>query len=330
MDSPAVLYALRWLIHDTFRQTFTSRVFWILLSLSGLCVVFCLGVSVEGGAVRAENELVGKDGKLLAESRESPGRLNLLFGAFPIEFTRSADAEVQFLLNVFGSMIAGFAGVLMALVWTAGFMPESLHPSAASVMLAKPIPRWLLLMGKFCGVVCFIALHAAIFFAGTWFALGLRTNAWSHPEYLLGIPLLTFHFAVVYSFSVMLAVISRSTMACVVGGVLFWIACYAVNYGRHFAVVYGDLNPGAEALPGFTVFLSEAGYWLLPKPVDFTMMLEKSLNLSAGMVTLTSQQPFARVIEKDLFHPFLSICTSCVFPIFSIWASASHLSKTDY
>ena len=34
MDAPAVLYALRWLIHDTFRQTLSSRVFWILLGLS--------------------------------------------------------------------------------------------------------------------------------------------------------------------------------------------------------------------------------------------------------------------------------------------------------
>ena len=36
MDAPAVIYALRWLIHDTFRQTLTSRVFWILIGLSAL------------------------------------------------------------------------------------------------------------------------------------------------------------------------------------------------------------------------------------------------------------------------------------------------------
>lgn len=330
MDSPTILYALRWLIHDTFRQTLTSRVFWILLGLSGLCIVFCLGVSVEGGAVRDEAELIGKDGKLLAESREAPGRMTLLFGMFPVDFRRSADAETQFLLSLFASLIAGTAGILMALVWTAGFVPESLQPGAASILLAKPAPRWLILAGRFLGVVSFIGVHAAIFFIGTWIALGLRTSAWSHPEYLLGIPIMTFHFGVIFSFSVMLAVLFRSTMACVVGGVLFWIVCYAVNYGRHYAVVFGDLNPGAPALPGFTVFLSELGYWILPKPADFTIMLENALNLGAGLVTLKGQPPFATVIQKEHFHPLLSIFTSCLFPAFALWASASQLSKTDY
>jgi hypothetical protein len=216
----------------------------------------------------------------------------------------------------------------MALVWTAGFVPESLHPSAAAVLLAKPVPRWLFLAGKFLGVVCFIALHVTIFFVGTWLALGLRTDHWP-VGYLMGIPLMTYHFAVMFSFSVMLAVLFRSTTACVVGGVLFWIVCYAVNYGRHYAVT-ANLYPGGVELPAFTVFLSEFGYWVLPKPADFTILLEKSLNLGAGMMTLEEQAPFNLMLENNLFHPILSILTSCLFPAFALWASASHLAKTDY
>ncbi|MBI1832149.1 MAG: transcriptional regulator [Planctomycetes bacterium] len=330
MDAPAVIYALRWLIHDTFWQTLTSRVFWILLGMSGIAIVFCLGVSVEGGALVDERELIHpKTRKLILEAKEPPGRVSLLFGAFTYPFTRRAPDEVRFILSIFASWIAGTFGIVMALVWTAGFVPESLHPSAASVMLAKPTPRWLILAGKYLGVVCFVGLHAAIFFLGTWIALGLRTDHWN-PAYLAGIPLMTFHFAVIFSFSVMLAVLFRSAMACVIGSVLFWIVCYAVNYGRHFAVVYGDLNPGAEALPGFTVFLSEAGYLLLPKPADLTIMFEKVLEMDASKVTLMGQPPFATVIAKDLFHPILALATSCIFPVFALWASASQLSQTDY
>ena len=43
------IYATRWLIRDTFRQALATRVFWVMLALTVLCVVFCLGVSVEGG-----------------------------------------------------------------------------------------------------------------------------------------------------------------------------------------------------------------------------------------------------------------------------------------
>jgi hypothetical protein len=145
----------------------------------------------------------------------------------------------------------------------------------------------------------------------------------------MGIPLMIFHFAVIFSFSVMLAVLFRSTMACVVGGVLFWLACYAINFGRHFAVVYPELNPGHE-LPPFTMFFSELSYWLLPKPADFTLMLEQSLNLGEAKITMASQEPFKQMLAKDLFHPLLVLFTSCLFPIFALWAAASQLSKTDY
>jgi ABC-type transport system involved in multi-copper enzyme maturation permease subunit len=330
MDAPAVLYALRWLIHDTFRQTIMSRVLWIMLGLSALCIIFCLGVSVEGGAIREEGEIyLPKSGKPLAGPNEEPGKMTLMYGLFPVAFMRTAEQEVQFLLNIFASWVAGTIGILMALVWTAGFVPESLHPSAASVLLAKPVPRWLFLLGKYLGVVCFVALNVIVFFVGTWLALWFKTGV-SQPEYLMGIPLLVFHFAVIYSFSVMLAVVFRSTTACVVGTVLFWFICYGINYGRHFASVYVEMNPGGPPLSGLTMFVSEAGYWLLPKPADFTILLERALHLGDNMMALDAQEPFKSVLAKDDFHPIFAILSSCGFTVFALWAAAVHLAKTDY
>jgi ABC-type transport system involved in multi-copper enzyme maturation permease subunit len=294
--------------------------------------VFCLGIRIEGGAVKDEGELVNPiTDQLLFESKAPAGRVSLLFGVMSYDFARTAEHEVRFLLGIFASWIAGTVGILMTLVWTAGFLPESLHPNAASVLLAKPVPRWLFLFGKYVGVLCFVALHATIFFLGTWLAIGLRTELW-YPAYLLGIPLLVFHFAVIFSVSVLFAVLFRSTTACVVGTIAFWLVCYAINYGRHFAVAYADLNPGAPALSDFTLFLSDLGYWLLPKPADFTILFEIALDLASTKVTLTTQQPFAAVLDesKSLFHPLLIIASSCLFPIFALWASASHLAKTDY
>ena len=331
MDAPAVLYALRWLILDTFRQTITSRVFWIMLSLSALCIVFCAGFSVEGGAVVDDRELIDPKTKKLigVESKGPAGHVSLLFGVVKYDFSHTADAEVQLILCVFASVIAGIIGILGALIFTAGFLPEALQPSAAAVLLAKPAPRWLFLTGKYLGVVCFIALQATIFFVGTWIAVGLRTNIWP-PEYLLGIPLLTFHFAAIFPFSVLLAVLFRSTTACVVGTVLFWGICWAINYGRHFAAVYPELNPGGPALSPLTIFLGDLGYWLLPKPADFTVILERSLHLSDTMAGLESQPPFKNVLAKEDFHPLAIVFSSCGFPAFALWASASQLSKTDY
>lgn len=329
MDAPAILYALRWLIHDTFRQALTSRVFWIMLALSGLATLFCLGVSVEGGAKFDETELIDQQkGKPIGPGART-GQLSLMFGAVRQPFSRTAQTEIHFLMNIFASWIAGVAGVLTALVWTAGFVPESLQPSAASVLLAKPAPRWLFLTGKYLGVVCFVALHAVIFFLGTFFAIGIKTGIFM-PEYLLGIPPMIFQFAIVYSFTILVAVLFRSTMACVIAGILFWLICFAINYARHYVVVYSELNPGGPALSEATVFLAEVGYWILPKPVDITILLERSMHLSDVKATLESQQPYATMLEKEQFHPIASILTSCLFPIFALWAAAAQLAKTDY
>ena len=47
MSGSEFIYAIRWLIRDTFRQAMATRIFWVLLAVSGLCIVFCLGGSVE-------------------------------------------------------------------------------------------------------------------------------------------------------------------------------------------------------------------------------------------------------------------------------------------
>ncbi|HZZ81840.1 MAG TPA: hypothetical protein VFE62_25290 [Gemmataceae bacterium] len=329
MDAPAVLYALRWLIHDTFRQALNSRVFWIMLGLSGLCILFCAGVSIEGGAERDYNEFFDpKSGELIKPGSTS-GHVSLLFGVFRYSFSRHVEPEVLFLYSIFASWVGGTLGILVALVWTAGFVPEALQPSAASVLLAKPVPRWLFLTGKYLGVICFIALHVTIFFVGTWLALGFSTGVWQ-GEYLLGIPLMIFQFAAIFSFTVLIAVLFRSTMACVIGGVFFWLVCYALNYGRHFAVVYNELNPAGPELSSLTIGIADLGYWLLPKPIDLTILLERSMNLADVKMTIESQQPFKQVLGAGHFHPALSLLSSCLFPIFSLWAAASQLAKTDY
>ena len=139
-----------------------------------------------------------------------------------------------------------------------------------------------------------------------------------------------FQFAAIFSFTVLIAVLFRSTMACVIGGVVFWLICYAINFGRHFAIVHGELDATGPALSETTLFLANMGYWMLPKPIDLTMLLERAMNLAEVKMTLEGQQPFKQVIDGGHFHPAMSIVTSCLFPIFALWAAATQLAKTDY
>src|SRR5271166_6216255 len=155
MSSPEVIYASRWLIRGTFRQSMANYVFWVMLAASAVVIFFCLSVHIEGGEpLRPVDDL---------EVGRPHGQMSLAFGAWHIPLFRDGEAQVHFVLLLLAEWIAGAGGTLLALVWTAGIMPEFLQPANATVLLSKPIPRWVLLMGKYVGVLAFAVFQVTVF-----------------------------------------------------------------------------------------------------------------------------------------------------------------------
>src|SRR5213078_4792525 len=110
--------------------------------------------------------------------RVSGGTMTLGFGLFKLDVPKFKTDAVRFFQVWLAGILADTVGVLLALLWTAGFLPTFLEPHAVTVMLAKPVPRWAILFGKYVGVVLFVALHALLFVAGTWFGIGMSTGVW--------------------------------------------------------------------------------------------------------------------------------------------------------
>jgi hypothetical protein len=218
---------------------------------------------------------------------------------------------------------------LLSLIWTAGLIPEALAPSNAAALFTKPAPRWLFLAGKFAGVVVIVAGLTAFFFLGTWFALGFRTGEWDHG-YLAGIPLLLLQFVSLYSVSVLLAVMTRSAAACVLGTLLVWALAVGINYGRHAAVALPHLGANTPTLSPFTLFLVDAAYWMLPKPLDCQMLLEQALGAGAHLATLSSLPEFARVREAGEFFPSAAVFTSLLFSVVVLALAGRQLRKVEY
>ena len=327
MNSPTAVLVVRCMIRDTIRQSLASRTFWLLLGLSGLCILLCLSVGVEGAtAVRplGEIELFGADRQPYTGLNKGRGVLSLGFGAVRVEQWRDPDSSVHFLQILLVMIAAGAVGMLLLLLWASGFLPEFLQPQAASVLLTKPVPRWALLAGKFLGVVGFAAIQIAIFVAGTWAALGFRTGIW-RVDYLASIPLLVVEFAVLYSFSAALAVWTRSTVACVVGSLLLWGLCSAVNFHRLAAVLQAE-NGNAAASSSFADGLFEAGYWVLPKPVDLERISQETLRTDRHFRPL----PEVRALESNRSNLALSVLTSLLFSAALLTAAAARLAKMDY
>jgi ABC-type transport system involved in multi-copper enzyme maturation permease subunit len=358
---------IKQLIRDTFRQAWASGIYGMMLAVTAICVVFCLSVSVSGdtrlhdsdepplflpqpspGAIAPSVVLVlGSSGPLqtltltTASSKTvwysfqyNPelarkegidtisGRMSLAFGAVSFPVARERSDSVRFIELVLSGGIAGSLGLLLALVWTAGFLPTFLEPSAASVLLAKPVGRWQLLVGKYIGVLTFVGFQVALFVVLTWLALGLRTNVWD-LTYWWSIPLLVFQFAVLYSFSVLLAVATRSTVACVFGSLLFWLLAWGINYGSVMARGMHE----TKQLPSFTLGLTQAAYWISPKPIDGGLILFTALDANQHF---DKPEIFKRLESGRTFSPQLSLLSSLAITVVLLALSAYELHTKDY
>jgi len=250
--------------------------------------------------------------------------LTMGFGAIRIPLGRDARHAVHFLQLLLAGGVADTLGLLLTLIWTAGFLPGFLDGRSVSVLLAKPAPRWMLLAGKYVGVLAFVLFHATLFVGGTWLAIGLRTGIWD-ALYLYAIPLLLLHFAVFFSVSLLLAVCTRSTVVCVFGSILFWCIAWGMNYGRHALALQSQLTPTGHVSSSVN-WLVDIGYWVLPKPADFGMLLYNALDAKDFFGSAFDMSSLA----AHGFSLWLSVLTSLAFTGYMLFASARRFSTLDY
>ncbi len=327
MTLPAALFAVRWLIRDTLRQARASGITAAMLLVTGVCTLLCLSMGVQGESVMPPPS-PGEDRNILpkGEAEKLPplerqgvevpgGELTLLFGAFRVPLYRTRVEAVRLVQALLTGGVADTAGVLLALVWTAGFLPGFIEPGAASVLLAKPVPRWSLLAGKVLGVLLFVAAQAFLFVAATGIALGISTGVWN-AEYFIAIPILIVHFTCFYALSALLAVTTRSTVVSVLGTLAFWLLCWSVNYGHHLALAGGDVPAGLAA-----------AYWLLPKPLDFGLILLNALNATADFAPTPALR---KLLDQGQLSLALAAVTSCVLPAILLAVAGRRFVRAEY
>lgn len=130
--------ALRWLVLETFSQAAAGGLWWLTGGLTAVVVVGLMASTAAG---------------------EQSGTVGALHAGL-------------------GTWVAGAAGTLLTLVWTAGLLPGFLRPSTIAILVAKPLPRGALFAGRCVGVLSLVATQALIFLTATWLVVGLRSGAW--------------------------------------------------------------------------------------------------------------------------------------------------------
>jgi ABC-type transport system involved in multi-copper enzyme maturation permease subunit len=334
MNLPTALRTIRWMIRDTFRQSLATKLFWVMLTITAICTLITLSIDISGDMPGSTHDFevpaflppdevkrIGEEKVREEGVRVVSGELSIGFGLLKVKLGRDRDDTVRFIQIVLAALLADTIGVLLALLWTSGFLPTFLEPQSATVLLAKPPPRWTILLGKYLGVVVFVALHAFLFVAGTWTALGLKTVVWN-GTYWLALPLLVLNFGIFYAVSTFLAVWTRSTVATAFGTLLFWFLCWIMNY-THVQLTAHPL----EGMTPLSQFLLDAGYWLLPKPLDLGGIFYDAI----GAQGFSAKMPEMQIIQSaGKFYPELAVLSSVLFGLAALGIAMFEFREMDY
>ena len=364
MNLPLALLTIRWMVRETFRQSLASRLFWVMLGISLISALFCLSVSVSGDTrlptsdsdieLRLSQTAIDELGR--EKSRSAPGvhlvggglglqlsadalgrevarsegidapggRVTFGFGVFEAPLGRDRRDAVRWLEIILAGAVADTIGLFLVLIWTAGFVPTFFDPNQATILLAKPVPRWSLVVGKFVGVLIFVGLQAGVFVGLTWLALGAATGVFD-PTYLLTVPLVIIHFAIFYSFSVLLGIWTRNAVICVLGTILFWAMCWGMNFARHAVIAHQVDNTSVKSS-----MMLEVGYWVLPKPGDMSIVVFQVLKDGSVPDSAFPVPEFAAVLNKKVVYPELSMLASLAFSALMLAIAARELHQVDY
>jgi len=154
---------------------------------------------------------------------------SLFFGLVPLSEVDVPLGFQLFLIAQFVLSMGSWIAVLLSVIITAFFIPNMLQKGSVDLLLVKPVSRSLLLLFKFVGGLTLILLVNIFAVSGIWLALGLRSGVWANWMLLL-IPIFSFFFAILYSVSTLIAVLTRSIVAAILITIGAWFLFFIVGF----------------------------------------------------------------------------------------------------
>lgn len=194
---------------DSYRELNSKKLFWISLGLSVLVVLVfaALGITEKG--------------------------ITVFWFELPIElFNTAIISESTFYKLLFSNLGVKFwlawVSTILALVSTAGMIPDFIAGGAIELTLSKPVTRARLFLMKYvCGLL-FTALQVAVFTTASFLVIGIRGGEWI-PGLFLSIPLVVLFYSYLFCVCALVGMLTRSTIAALLVTMLFWVALFAVN-----------------------------------------------------------------------------------------------------
>jgi ABC-type transport system involved in multi-copper enzyme maturation permease subunit len=195
---------------DAYRELNARKLFWITLALSILIVLACatLGINERGITF-------------------------LVWTLGDIEFLNTKTIAPQlFYKFLFANLAIPFwltwAATVLAIISTAGIVPDFVSGGAIEMTLSKPIGRVRLLLTKYFTALLFVALQVFAFTLGWFILIGTRGHSWE-PRLFLAVPIVLAFFSYLYSVCALVGLVTRSAIASILLTTLFWFVIFSIH-----------------------------------------------------------------------------------------------------
>lgn len=205
---------------DAYRELNSRKLFWVSIYIS---IAIVLALAIPG---QTENGIQVFSAKL------ESGPFEFFFRLMSSK-SISGGAFYKFLYSWVGIGIwLGWGATALALLSTAGMIPELVSGGTIEMTLCKPIARMRLFLTKYCAGLLFVALQAFVFSFGAILVIGIRGGAWDMRPLLI-VPIMVAFFSFLHAISVLVGIVTRSTLVALIAVILCWLAIGGLGFAEN-------------------------------------------------------------------------------------------------
>ena len=138
----------------------------------------------------------------------------------------------EFYISVFSylgiSLWLTWIATILAIISTAGIIPELVTGGTIESMLSRPISRTRLFLTKYATGLLFVALQVAVFSVLSMLIIWINSG-YLEPRILLAIPIVVSFFSFLFCVCTFIGLVTRSTMTAMLITLLFWGFLFLLN-----------------------------------------------------------------------------------------------------
>lgn len=264
------------LIFNTFREAAAKKIFLAFFVISTIIIlIFLFLVNVDS-----------VDGMVdMLETSGAEGVKDLVIG-----------------FQVFIFDFSYYLVITFCLISVSSFIPSMLEKGNIDLLLSKPISRSNIIIAKFLGGILLVFISLIYLLGSVWLILSLKSGFWNF-SFLYAIFGLTLSFAIIFSFTIFIGLISQSTILSILTSIFLLIICFFLA-NREAGIFVLVSNEIAQFILNFL-------YYVLPKTSDI------------NKITVD-------VITKKEVESYMPVITSVLFMLVTLSASIFYFRKKDY